>query len=209
MAERSRRERERERHRREVLEAAEAVFAQKGFYRATVQEIAERAEFAVGTIYTMFESKKAIYYELVQMRAREYTESVRETIRQLTDPREQIRAVVAAKLKFFEENQQFFRIFTSATSGEDREAPFALSEEARKVYADYMRMVSDVFREGIRQKVFVQMNPLLLTLALEGITNSTIAHSIHTGGEKLAEATPERIERLLFGGILARQDPQS
>jgi len=203
----TRRQREKEEHRREVLEAAEAVFAEKGYYDATVQEIAERAEFAVGTIYTMFDGKTAIYYELIEMRAREYMQNVQRAIQGLSDPLEQVRRVIATKLKFFEDNQRFFKIFTRATSGTQAGKPFGLSEQGRKIYADYMRMLGGIFAKGIQQGIFVDVSPALLVVAVEGVTNALIAYSVHTGGKTLLDATPQRIEQLLFDGILARPNP--
>lgn len=54
----SRRERERQMRRRAMLEAAQAVFAEKGYAQATLEEIAERAEFGKGTLYNYFEGGK-------------------------------------------------------------------------------------------------------------------------------------------------------
>ncbi len=44
--------------RRLMLEAARAVFAEKGYGRATLDEIAQRAEFGKGTLYNYFEGGK-------------------------------------------------------------------------------------------------------------------------------------------------------
>ena len=44
--------------RREILEAAAAVFGDKGFQRATMKEIAAKAGVAPGTIYLYFENKR-------------------------------------------------------------------------------------------------------------------------------------------------------
>ena len=198
----SRKQREKEQHRREVLEAAEAVFAEKGFYNAAMQEIAHRAEFAVGSLYNIFDSKAAIYRELLQMRARQYRDEVVRDMERCTDPCEKIRAVIRAKLRFFEENQRFFQIFTRATSGEQPGPVLTLSHKGRELYRTYVETVSTVFEEGIKAKVFVNVNPKLLTLAVECVTNAAIAHALHTGGEKLADTTPEVIERILFEGIL-------
>jgi AcrR family transcriptional regulator len=51
--------RERLRHEREqrILDAAATVFAQKGYHRATVRDIALAADVADGTIYNYFENK--------------------------------------------------------------------------------------------------------------------------------------------------------
>jgi AcrR family transcriptional regulator len=54
----SRRERERRMRRRAMLDAARAVFAEKGYAHATLDEIAERAEFGKGTLYNYFEGGK-------------------------------------------------------------------------------------------------------------------------------------------------------
>lgn len=206
MATGSRREREKEQHRHQVLEAAEAVFAEKGFHNATVQEIAARAEFAVGTIYNMFESKTVIYGELVEMRAQQYIERAQHAMEQAADPVEKIRALIAAKLGFFDANQRFFQIFTRATSGGQEQLPFGPSENTRRMLGEYMEQVSGVFAEGIRSGAFAEADPRLLTLIVEGMTNAVIAHSIHTGGQKLDAATPENIQRVVFCGLLPRRE---
>ncbi len=64
-----RRERERQMRRQEMLQAARAVFAEKGYTHATLDEIAQRAEFGKGTLYNYFEGGKeeilfAIFDEL-------------------------------------------------------------------------------------------------------------------------------------------------
>src|SRR5215470_15768221 len=46
--------------RKQILDAATQVFAEKGFHRATVKEIAGKAGIADGTIYTYFASKTEV-----------------------------------------------------------------------------------------------------------------------------------------------------
>jgi AcrR family transcriptional regulator len=46
--------------RTQILDAAAAVFAEKGFHRATTREIAEAADVSEGTIYNYFDSKAAL-----------------------------------------------------------------------------------------------------------------------------------------------------
>ena len=54
----SRRERERLMRRQLMLDAARAVFAEKGYADATLDEVAARAEFGKGTLYNYFEGGK-------------------------------------------------------------------------------------------------------------------------------------------------------
>jgi AcrR family transcriptional regulator len=50
----------------EILEAALAVFAEKGFAAARMDEIARRARVSKGTIYLYFPSKEAVFKALLQ-----------------------------------------------------------------------------------------------------------------------------------------------
>lgn len=57
----TRKERERRFKRQEIVHAAREVFALRGFNAATLDEIAERAEFAKGTLYSYFQSKDELF----------------------------------------------------------------------------------------------------------------------------------------------------
>src|ERR1700676_238021 len=50
----------------EILEAALAVFAEKGFAAARMDDIALRARVSKGTIYLYFPSKEAVFKALIQ-----------------------------------------------------------------------------------------------------------------------------------------------
>lgn len=52
-----RRERERERRRQQIMVAAKTVFSQKGFAKATMEDIARAAELSPGTLYLYFKNK--------------------------------------------------------------------------------------------------------------------------------------------------------
>ena len=62
----NRRLREKDRYRQEILDAALDLFYRKGFQQTTVQEIADRAEFGVGTIYRLFPQGKDEIYQAWQ-----------------------------------------------------------------------------------------------------------------------------------------------
>src|SRR6266704_6227938 len=59
--------------RNQILDAATTVFAEKGFYRATIKDIARQAGIANGTIYTYFASKTEVLLAILN-RLNETTE---------------------------------------------------------------------------------------------------------------------------------------
>ena len=48
-----------------IIKAAEKVFMSKGFENATMEDIAEEAEFSKGTLYTYFQSKNELCLSIV------------------------------------------------------------------------------------------------------------------------------------------------
>ena len=59
-----RKERERERRRQQIIVAAKRVFSEKGFSRATMEDIAKAAELSPGTLYLYFKNKDELYASL-------------------------------------------------------------------------------------------------------------------------------------------------
>ena len=54
-----------EENKKSILKTAERVFAQKGYSLATMDQIAEEAQFSKVTLYRYFKSKSAIFFEII------------------------------------------------------------------------------------------------------------------------------------------------
>jgi AcrR family transcriptional regulator len=59
---------------RKILDAAAAEFGERGFHDAGITRITQRAGVALGTFYTYFDSKEAVFRALV----RYFSDNVRE-----------------------------------------------------------------------------------------------------------------------------------
>ena len=88
----------------QILKAAIAVFAEKGYQRATVKEIAGQAGVAPGTIYLYFQNKRDL---LLAITDRVIVESVDQTLAQTSDldPEAYIAAVLRNRVQFARRNQ--------------------------------------------------------------------------------------------------------
>ncbi len=111
----SRRDRERLMRRHAMLDAARAVFAEKGYEQATLEEIAERAEFGKGTLYNYFEGgKQEILYAVVEDLFGQLCEVVHDFFRAPEQQGRPLRGVmrdfVWTVLVFFIEKRDLFHI---------------------------------------------------------------------------------------------------
>ena len=85
------------RERREVLiNAAIAVFVEKGFHNATVRDIGRAADMTQGTIYNYVSSKDDILYLVCDRIVAEYNDQTRKALKLARDPVGRVRAAVRA-----------------------------------------------------------------------------------------------------------------
>jgi len=170
----SRRQREYLRHRKEILQAAEDVFSQKGYVSATVEEIAQRAEFAVGTLYRFFENKSKLYSEMVLDRMRTMEEQVYAALQQGESPAERIRNYFGSRIELFWEYPEFFRLFFSGPVGAISDANLGFLPEIQRRYEKLLGELRGLFAEGIRSGEFKAYPPDMLTLSVEGLLRTYV-----------------------------------
>ena len=70
------RELKKKRTRTAILDAARELFFNNGFGNTTIEEIASKAEVAVGTVYNYFDSKSAIILGLTELDTAAVTDSI-------------------------------------------------------------------------------------------------------------------------------------
>ncbi|RJR38591.1 MAG: TetR/AcrR family transcriptional regulator, partial [Deltaproteobacteria bacterium] len=99
-----RREREKLRQRQEMLAAALDLFSQKGYHKVSMQEIAEKAEFAIGTLYKFFQSKEDLYKALFSDLCDNFEEALTRAIEEPADEIEKLRNYVRTKVEIFRSN---------------------------------------------------------------------------------------------------------
>src|SRR5881396_488011 len=90
--------------RTELLTAARTVFGKKGFHQASVDEIAEMAEVAKGTVYLYYASKRELYMEAVRFGVESLNRELAAQAERRGSCLETLRALTETKITFFEEN---------------------------------------------------------------------------------------------------------
>ena len=85
----------------EILDAAAALFAQKGFDHTSTSEIMEAVGIAKGTLYHHFKSKEAIMDAIIERQSERMLAAARKTAedRSIPVPERMLRVVMALKLE--------------------------------------------------------------------------------------------------------------
>ena len=103
-----------QRTRRKLLDAAAAEFAENGFHAGSISAITRRAGAALGSFYTYFDSKDAIFRALVSDMSEAVRVAAREAIEPAMPPLEIEQAAFDAFLAFATKHKEIYRIIDEA-----------------------------------------------------------------------------------------------
>ncbi|NVM20446.1 MAG: TetR/AcrR family transcriptional regulator [Desulfobacterales bacterium] len=168
----SRKEREYLRHRQEILQVALKLFSERGFHNVSMHEIAQKSEFAVGTLYKFFSKKEDLYLALILEKAREFRSALTAALQTPGDEMKKIRTWLEAKIRLFMDSLDFVRLYVAETRGGSFNIKAGLDKEIKKNYEMTLKEIEALFASGIKKKLFAKFDPHLLAVALEGISNA-------------------------------------
>ena len=216
----SRRDRERLERRRAMLDAALSVFAERGYDGATLDEVAERAEFGKGTLYNYFPGGKAeLFFELFEERVfgsllavieGAFPESPEFTTPEAT--REVFRRFILALFTHFAEHRDVLHLFM-------REAHrAAFDTETNALFARHQGALIEAVARPLRQAMEAgALTPLpavsvahLLMGNVKGYLMAFLGAECDPTGtlqpppHVTSEAAAAFITTVLFDGLLAR-----
>ncbi len=177
-----------------LLDAAERVFAQRGFEDTKMQDIAAEARVSLRSVYQVARGKAALYGLVHETRARDLLAQIELALSSdKGDPRRALMDVIAVVAGFLMERPDFLRI-------QLREAGTWSLEEAGRVFLVEERHRSDrllerLFRRGIASGVFYAEHPGLMVASLRAQEQVHLAAWIARRGRPSKRRTIDAIQR--------------
>ena len=192
--------------REQIVEAATQVFAEKGFRRATIREIARAAGISEGTIYNYFEDKDALLMAIL--------ERLNETERRAEDFEEGMAATfegflgeyLRRRFSLIWENREVFRVVLSEmlVNAELRELYL------RQVVAPTMRIAEDNFRSRMEQGEVRETDPALAMRSVAGAVLGVLVLGLLGDQEVVSrpDEVPDVLAKLLIHGLDTSEEDQ-
>jgi AcrR family transcriptional regulator len=190
--------------RKQILDAATTVFAEKGFHRATVKDIARVAAIADGTIYTYFPSKTEVLLGILN-RLNESTEREQQFV---SGSEQDFRTFFLTYLR-----QRMSLLWPNAEVLRAVLPEMLVNAELRELY--YQQVLAPTFRiaehyflaqieAGQLRKIDVPLTVRAIAATLLGLLTTQLL-----GDETIAarwEELPEVLTTMLFEGLNPRED---
>jgi AcrR family transcriptional regulator len=204
---------ERQVRRRRIQSAARGVFAQKGYAKTSIEQIAREANLSVGAIYLYFRSKEDLYISLLE----ETLDSVNGQLRELRGNSEgagHLRAAWSLLVDWATNDVESTRVLRLVCQPGVRKQ---LSDEVAGGAAERLTALRDelagIIQDGIGSGLYrngeaVPSADLLWALFLGLLQQADARVNLSLPGPALSDAARaafDRMEAMLTGGAAARQ----
>lgn len=151
----------------EILARAAELFYKKGYHATTIEDVAREVGMLKGSLYYYIRSKEDLLYELLLGIIVKGVEHASKAIDGITDPTERLEKAVEAQIEHIIQNQTYVGLFLHEFNTLNGKRQKRIQEEMVK----YQKIFVDAIREGQKQGQFVEVDTLLLTDAILGMTN--------------------------------------
>jgi TetR/AcrR family transcriptional regulator len=176
--------------REQILDAAYTIFSNKGYHRATIDEIIDLADTGKGTVYNYFHNKEQLFYILVKERSAPFELAIQSVVTGKQPPLDKIRSLIRLYLQFYAANADLWRVLMHEMRGFSGSS--GLTEQQRDKYRQAFRativLLQDAITEGIQEQVIRNCDP---NKAAYGLFSVIMMMAF----QKFAGTTPEDFER--------------
>lgn len=203
-----------------ILDAAEGLFLERGYPGTTVEQIAERADVALGSVYAHFAGKEGVYAALVDRAVLLVERFVDEGWESASDPVGRLLGLSEGYLRFAREHPGLFRFFRFPPPGGPTGGPaVAAGERVARRVADEIERMSGAISEGLSAGlapgteeraalgVDPEVDPRAVAIFLWAAWDGIIAAHLLPGNMALSEREFERVlavaRAVIVRGMLA------
>ena len=138
-----------------ILDAAVAVFAEKGYFVSRVSDIADRADVADGTVYLYFKNKDEILATAINSAFDAFMRHARTELETIVDPAQRLRRLAFLHLQSLGANRNLAKVFQM----ELRQSTRFLSKFSHEHMIEYFSLVRAAIRDGQERGLFRRSLP--------------------------------------------------
>jgi AcrR family transcriptional regulator len=191
--ERARRVR-RDAHRRHVLDAAERVFAARGYEGARMQDVAAEAGLALATVYGVIDGKEELWAQIHDERGRALLDLATAATAGAGSALEALLRGVRAYVEFLVEHPDYLRLQLQESQPWAVRPRFTSAAQTRQ-WREGLALTVEVFRAAIAEGTVVDEDPALLARLMIAAHQVFLGEWVDSGMKEPREALIARMQR--------------
>jgi AcrR family transcriptional regulator len=179
--------------RERLLAAARSAFAESGFHGAPVDEIASRAGFSTGALYSNFDGKEDLFLVLMEREIDEHAREIAEAVRERASVSERATGGARQWMTMIEREPELLLLFMEFWAYGVRDA--SVRPKVAERFAQVRRLLTKLIEEGVRE--------FQLELALPAEQLAIAVDALADGIARQRLADPAAVPDELMGNVLS------
>ena len=179
--------------RKKLLDTAEEVFGEKGYYEASIVDITQRAKVAQGTFYNYFSSKYEIFEELVKQLSKDFRNQIRIEVAKAKNAKEAQMIGIRTFFRWVKKHRNLYNIVQQVV---------LVNEDLYRWY--YERLAKGYVRglkEAMNAGEFKSLDPETVAYGLMGISQFIGMRWVYWEDQDVPEQVFEDTMKLIFEGL--------
>ena len=184
---------------RAILEAAENIFAIKGFHETRISDIAKKAHVSESTIYEYFSTKEELLFSIPAEKISGHLEKNLDILQYIQGASNKLRTIIYRHLSLYADDEDYANVVVLILKGNRN----FLKTDAYKVVQEAARITTRVLEEGIENGEFdPKLNPQLVRAMIWGTIEHLIIRKSLLGKPEDLMALADDITHIILRGIL-------
>ena len=202
-AERADRETKKAQARRRILESARDVFFRDGFMAANLDEVADKAGVAKGTLYRYFESKADLYVAVLADNGRVFTDKMREAAGSWGSVIARLKSLSSFYLEHWTRHNDYFQIFWAVDNQPViGDLPSSVVDEVTRLWEESLTILNELLEKGVESGELRQCDTWEVANIQWTLANALIQSESTLARRKLRRSTLEQSYGDAIGLIL-------
>ncbi len=187
----------------QILNAAEKVFAEKGFHQATVSEVAKEAGLSDATIYEYFSTKEELLFSIPLETTQRSSELLKFHLGYIRGAANKLRSIIYHYLWFYKNHPEYSSVALMILKTHRG----YLETESYGVYRRATQLILEVVEEGIASGEFrADTDPHLVRHALLGAIEHMVSRELlHKAGREFMDYV-DPLTDMIIGGIQRQEN---
>lgn len=190
----------------EIMSAAKKVFAEKGFNTTTIADIAKEAGLSYGSVYWYFDSKDALFDELMAVEEQALRTHLEQALGRLDEAaasEDAFRIAVRATFEFFEGDRDTVRLlFRDSIALGDR-----FEKHLQRIYERFIDDIEALVATARDRGDIIDAPPRMIAFSLAALIGQLALRRLTTDDGVAAEVAADFVVSLVLDGLRPRPTP--
>lgn len=171
-----------------IMEAAEALFAEKGYHDAAMDEIVRRTSVSKGGLYFHFPSKERLFFAVMDHLGRRLVRRIEERIARQERAIDRLEVALTTALEVLGRRRRLAKLLLIQGYSMGN----AFEQKRTEIYSGFASLIEDNLERAVAEGSIRPVNTRIASYIWVGAINEVLIRWLYTGSpDPVQEALPE------------------